>query len=46
MNYSCFARRDLTHIFSKCLLIFKVNGNGVFDLGAAMPEMAFVLLTL
>jgi hypothetical protein len=42
MNYSSFAYHDLRHIFSKCLLIFKANGNGVFDLGAVMLELAFV----
>jgi len=44
MNYSCFARRDLRHIFSQCLLIFKANGNGVVDPGAVVLELAFVWL--
>jgi len=44
MNYSYFSRRDLRHIFSQRLLIFKANGNGVFDLGAVMLELALVWL--
>jgi len=44
MNYSCFARHDLRHNFSKRLLVFKANVNGVFDLGAVMLELAFVWL--
>ena len=42
MNYSYFARHEFRRIFSKYLLIFKANGNGVFDLGAVMLELAFV----
>jgi hypothetical protein len=46
MNYSCPALHDSKDIFSRCLLIFKVTDNEVFDLGTITSHGGFVRLSL